>query len=434
MRVLVLGGYGLIGTAICKQLQRGGHDVKGLGRSAKKGQALLPSVNWLQADIAALLTRQDWFEYLDDVDVVVNASGALQNGLKDNLAAVQRDAIIALIKACEVKNIEHFVQISAPGVDERASTLFYRTKAEADMALKSSQVPWTIFRPGLVISPYAYGGTSLIRMLAATPYVQPIMMGDSAVQTVCIDDVAKAVSIAISSATSEKMKGQDINLVEDEPQNLLDVTLQFRQWLGFGRPKMIWNVPNIFGRSTARFADILGWLGWRSALRTTSLNVLTDGVQGSAKIWASLGQGSLKPLSQTLFDLPSTKQERLYARTMLAFPLLLGVLSAFWIISGVIGFWQQDLAINIVRDILGEPLAKMFVWVGSVMDIIIGCALLFRPTARLACLAAILLSLGYLSASAWAVPHLWSDPLGPMVKVLPSIALALIVAVLLEER
>ncbi len=430
MRVLVLGGYGLIGTAICKHLQRGGHDVKGLGRSAKKGQALLPSVNWLQADIAAFLTPQDWFEYLDDVDVVVNASGALQNGLKDNLAAVQKDAIIALIKACEVKNIEHFVQISAPGVDERASTLFYRTKAAADMALKSSQVPWTIFRPGLVISPHAYGGTSLIRMLAATPYVQPIMMGDSAIQTVCIDDVAKAVSTAII----EKMTGQDINLVEDEPQSLLDVTLQFRQWLGFGRPKMIWNVPNIFGRWTARCADILGWLGWRSALRTTSLNVLTDGVQGSPKTWGSLGQDSLKPLSQTLFDLPSTKQERLYARTMLAFPLLLGVLSAFWIISGVIGFLQQDLAINIVRDILVEPLAKAFVLAGSVMDIIIGCALLFRPTARLACLAAILLSLGYLSASAWATPHLWSDPLGPMVKVLPSIALALIVAALLEER
>ncbi|MEP1229935.1 MAG: SDR family oxidoreductase [Litorimonas sp.] len=430
MHVLILGGYGLIGTAICKQLLTDGYDVSGLGRSAKKGASLLPSVNWFQADISTLTNPNDWDVFLENIDIVVNASGALQNGLRDNLVAVQKDAITALIGACAKTPIQHFVQISAPGVDAASSSLFYRTKAAADMALKSSSVPWTIFRPGLVISPHAYGGTSLIRMLAAMPYIQPIVMGDSCVQTVSIEDVAKAVSTAIS----ERMTEQDIDLVEVNSHTLLDVTLKFRQWLGFGAPKFIWKLPLILGSFTAGFADILGWLGWRSALRTTSLKVLKDGVQGKPETWKSLGQGDLKSLTKTLFDLPSTKQERLYARAMLAFPFLLAVLSGFWIISGVIGFWQQEWAVNTLRDVFGETRAKIFVRTGSVMDILIGCALLFRPSVRLACLGSILLSLGYLSASAWFTPQLWSDPLGPMVKVFPAMALAVIVASLMEDR
>ena len=39
MRVLVLGGYGLIGLEVSKRLQRDGHDVVGLARSARRGQA-----------------------------------------------------------------------------------------------------------------------------------------------------------------------------------------------------------------------------------------------------------------------------------------------------------------------------------------------------------------------------------------------------------
>ena len=42
--------------------------------------------------------------------------------------------------------------------------------------------------------------------------------------------------------------------------------------------------------------------------------------------------------------------------------------------------------------------------------------------------------LGYLFASAVVTPHLWADPLGPMLKVLPAIGLAVVLHALAEER
>jgi hypothetical protein len=44
------------------------------------------------------------------------------------------------------------------------------------------------------------------------------------------------------------------------------------------------------------------------------------------------------------------------------------------------------------------------------------------------------MSLGYLAAGTWLTPELWLDPLGPFVKIFPSVALALAVAALTEER
>ena len=44
MRVLVLGAYGLLGSAITRQLLQDGHSVTGLGRSAKKGERLIREI------------------------------------------------------------------------------------------------------------------------------------------------------------------------------------------------------------------------------------------------------------------------------------------------------------------------------------------------------------------------------------------------------
>ena len=430
MRVLILGGYGLIGSAITKALLHAGHDTVGLGRSARKGKALIPAADWLEADISTLTQPKDWFPYLVNIDVVVNASGALQNGLANSLTALQRDSIIALIKACEAQEVKRFIQISAPDADMNSPILFYNTKAAADEALKASTLGWTIFRPALVISPHAYGGTSLVRQLAGFPIVQPIMMGNAPVQTVCIDDVSGAVLFALENG----MTKIDVDLAEDGAQTLLGLTLAIRKWLGFSVPKAVVKFPNWAGRVAAKFADFAGWFGWRSALRSTALDVLTRGVEADAKAWPALTGTPLKTLPQILDELPSTMQERVFARAMLVFPALLLTLSGFWIVSGLIGFAQTPEAIMVLNNVLPDPYAKAFVLLGSAADVAIGVALLMRPWARRAAWASIMLASSYLVASVILTSHLWADPLGPMVKVFPAIALSLILAALLEER
>lgn len=432
MRVLVLGGYGLIGLEIVRRLRLDGFDVAGLGRSAAKGRRVASDIDWIGADIATLTTPEAWRPHVTNIDAVVNASGALQDGLRDNLAAVQDDAIRALIAACAQYGVHRFVQISAPGADATAETAFMRTKGAADDALKASALRWTIFKPGLVISANAYGGTQLLRMLAAFPVVQPLVLGDARIQTVAADDVADAVSFALMHEQSTARRAFD--LVESGAHRLRDVVGAFRVWLGFAATKRRMELPTAFGFAIAHGADFAGWLGWRSPLRSTALRVLAHDVAGDASNWEAVRGRALKSLDETLRSLPATLQERVSARAGLVFPLLVMTLSAFWLASGLIGFWQADGAARVLDGALAPTTATSLVLASSVLDLCVGAGLLVRRLTRAAALASIVVSLGYLVSGTWLTPHLWADPLGPFVKIFPAMALALGVAALAEER
>lgn len=431
MRVLVLGAYGLIGIEVARALMRAGHDVTGLARSRAKGEALLPDASWIKADLEHLLRAEDWHPHLKGIDVVVNAAGALQSGLRDNVKRTQQDSMLALFEACESAGISRFIQISAVGVSETATTEFMRTKAIADEGLRTSGLDWVILKPGLVISPTAHGGTVLLRMLAAFPVVQPISLPDARMQTIHVDDVAEAVVRCLDDPAVSK---QTFDLVEDETHTLEQVVLEFRRWLGFGSPALVVRIPGILSSTLAKLADMAGWLGWRAPLRSTALKVLESDVTGDPAPWCELTGQSLRSLSQSLATLPSSRQERQFARLQLIWPLLIAMFSFFWIASGLIGIHQAEAAANVLPDTMSRQMAATLIYGGAALDILIGGAMLFRRWFKTACLGAIAVSFGYLLAGTVLTPELWLDPLGPFLKIFPVIGLAAALFLQGDER
>jgi len=431
MRVLVLGGYGLIGSEVVRRLRADGLEVIGFGRSAAKGKQFAPDIDWVGADLATLVSPERWAPHLRGVDAVVNASGALQNGAKDKLGASQDEAIVALIAACAGSGTRRYVQISAPGAAVNAKTAFMRTKAKADAALRASALEWTILKPGLVVSAYAYGGTALLRMLAAFPVAQPLMLPDARLQTVAAADVAETVAVAL---TTDRLVRHELSLVERPIHTLAETVSAFRAWLGFRQSNMTLVIPRFVGAVVGYCADLAGWLGWRSPLRTTALEVLTGNVLGdSDQGEAALGR-PLKTLAQSLDALPATMQERIFARAQLVFPALALSLAAFWIASGIVAITHANAAVRVLNHTPFEQSAMTWVVAGAILDVIIGIGVCVRATSRPAAWSAVVVSIAYIALGSWATPQLWVDPLGPFMKIIPVIALALAVAALAQER
>ncbi len=430
-RVLVLGAYGLIGADVVRRLLIEGHDVVGLGRNQRTALSVLPQITWIIRDLADLCESSDWSALIRDTDFVVNCAGALQDGFNDNLDAVHHRAIAALVEACEAADVG-IVQISAVGAAADATTHFLRSKAQGDALVRAAKVPFWIYRPGLVIAQTSYGGSAMLRMLAAVPLVQPLAYADAKVQTVGSADIAEAVALAVRG---DVVTGLECDLVTDAPTTLSDVVLKHRNWLGFAPPWRSIHLPDWTVTLVSKPADLLGVLGWRSPLRSTAIRVLRHGITGDPSGWLVATGQRIPNLGETLSSLTPGVEQRQSARMSLAMPLVFCILFFFWLASGGIGLLQVDAAARVLRDVgWSAQLATTSVLFWSFVDIAIALGLLVRRFAAWSCWAMVAVSLIYLASASLVVPSLWVDPLGPLLKVLPGIVLALVARMLLDDR
>lgn len=428
-KAVVLGGYGLIGSACMRALAEAGFDVTGIGRSQSSAMAADARAEWVIRDIPSI-SVDEWRDLLADADVVVNASGALQDGARDDLEAIHVTAMSNLTEAVAGLPLR-IIQISAAGTSLDATTAFLRTKAQGDQIVGHA-ADWVILRPVLVLSPEAYGGTALLRAAAALPFVLPQMLPDTRIQTVSVADVADGV---VSAALGDLPSGLVADLTEAGTYSLPDLLAAIRRWQGFEEPIFRPRIPGIVISTIGKLADFLGYLGWRSPLRSTALTVLRDGIRGDQRVWQAAGGRPCMSLDETLARMPATRQERLFARSYLALPLAIGTLALFWCLSGFITLAAPSHAMAILSE---RAVPEWVIWPtvigGAVADIALGLAIVWRPWVKRAALAMIGLSGLYLFGSAFWTPDLWADPLGPMVKVLPAMTLAALVWLIMEER
>ena len=430
MRILVLGAYGLIGGYVCARLLAEEHAVIGVGRDIAVARRRFPAIDWRAADLRTA-TVADWTAMLQGVDAVVNCAGALQDSPRDDLKAVHVDGVARLVEACGKAGVARFVHVSAAGVGPGRTTAFNATKQQAEALLKASTLDWTILRPGLVLAPAAYGGTALLRGLAGFPLVLPVAYPDSRIQTTSAEDVALAVQRAIAPGARRRVS---VDLVHAKAVTLAELVVTLRGWLGLP-PAPVVAVPPALARATAVASDALAWLGWRSPMRTASLEQLRQGVPGEADQAQRLLGVSPRSLRAMLDAWPSGVQERWFAKSYFLKPLVLFTLFGFWLLSGLIGFVSFDHAVGVLTTAGMTPdLARAAVLGGGVVDIALALLLAFRRTARPALLGMIAVTAGYLLAGTFARPDLWLDPMGPFLKSIPAALLALAALVTLDER
>jgi len=288
-----------------------------------------------------------------------------------------------------------------------------------------------ILRPALVLAPAAYGGSALLRGLAAFPGFIPALYPDRVVQVVSAEEVAEAVARCVRPGAPARIV---VDLAAAEATRLRDVLVALRAWLGLP-PAPVLALPPLAGRLAALAADVLAVFGWRSPMRSTSLAQLAAGVEaGGAAAEAALGF-TPQSLSEILASWPSGVQERWFARLYFLKPVGLVALIGFWLVAGVVGLTVgRQHAAALLAPPLTPPLAHAAVAVGAVLDIGLAALALFRRTAPTALRGMIAVTITYLAGATIVRSELWADPLGPLVKTVPAAVLALVMLAVMSER
>ena len=127
-------------------------------------------------------------------------------------------------------------------------------------------------------------------------------------------------------------------------------------------------------------------------------------------------------------------QERWFARLYFVKPLTLAMLALYWVATGLVALgpgWED--AVGLIQE-AGLSAAATLAAAGAIADIAIGVGIAVRRTAKPALRAALALSIAYAALATLLLPGLWTDPLGPLMKVVPIVVLTLVALAILDER
>lgn len=422
--VLVVGGRGFLGGFIVSALVRQGWRVRCLARP--QGRTLTGTD--VPGDLTRMLSKENWSQAIEGVSVVVNAAGILREEGRQCFEDVHYRAPLALAGACAEQGIR-FVQVSALG--HPADGGFIASKHRFDEALLALPVEAVVLRPSVVYAHRgSYGGTSLLRALAAFPW-RHLLPGDGhwPFQPVSADDLARVVAAA---CTRGEPGMYEVGC--EAPLALGDYQQTWRQWLCIPG-KRAWHVPMALVHLQVRVCQILG----RGPVNQTIWNMLRRGnvtAPGSHQRVTEAFGVDVRPLQAALATQPSQVQDRWAAQLYFLGPWLKWSIVALWLWSGVVGLVTPAVDTHaMARDSMLAHLFPVGLARGSALvDLGLGLWLAFARRPRRAVLAMLVMAAVYLVGFGVCLPQSFMQPLGGLAKNVALIPALAVLWVLSERR
>lgn len=426
MRVLVAGANGFIGARVAAAVRDAGHETVAALRHPSA--SALAGGTAVACDFAHDVDPQAWLPRLAGIDAVVNCAGILRQSTTETFQNVHVAAPLALFRACATAGVRRVIQVSALG--EPGDGEFVASKHRGDQALAALELDWLVLRPSLVYSAHgAYGGTALLRALAALPGLL-VLPGDGGQQLrpVAAEDLAAAV---VGALADPQWRCEILEIVGPEVLTLRAYLLAWRDWFGLGQPLVV-AIPQPLVDFTVRLADRYG----RGPLCRTIANLLERRRIGSVRapelVAARLGRAP-RSLDEALALRPSQAQDLVASRWYLLRYVLSCSLALLFIASGVVGHALPLAAAEAALP--GWPPAAVEVakLAGGMADLGLGLLLLTGRARRTILSLMLLLVTVYTVVIASTAPHHWLDPFGGLLKNVP-IAAMLIVLLAMEPR
>jgi NADH dehydrogenase len=137
---------------------------------------------------------------MDGADVAVNLAGIIREKGGQTFGKVHVEGTEHLIGEAKRAGVRRFFHQSALGADISSKAAYHRTKAEAERAVVSSGVPFTIFRPSLVVGPGDGFTLQVMDIIKApSPFIPVPGTGEARFQPMYVDDWVECFMRAVEN-------------------------------------------------------------------------------------------------------------------------------------------------------------------------------------------------------------------------------------------
>lgn len=187
--IFIAGGTGFIGSNLLVALKDRGYKISCLVRTA--GRAARCKQAGFEPVLGDITDRESLKGALKGIDMVVHLVGIIEDKGEMTFEKVHVKGTRNLVDEAQLAGVKHFFYQSALGASLASSARYYSTKAEAEEIVKNSGIPYTIFRPSLVIGDKDGFTTKLRELIGLGPVVVVPGDGKAKFQPMYVEDWVK---------------------------------------------------------------------------------------------------------------------------------------------------------------------------------------------------------------------------------------------------
>ena len=250
-RILVLGGTGFVGRALCEKLsERSPSDrIVVPTRRVPRGNGvrLLPTVDLMVGDVndPATLAR-----CVAGSDVVVNLV-AILHGSRAQFERAHVALPQQLVQACKAAGVRRIVHVSALGVGKDAPSDYLRSKTAGEAVLMGSGLDVSVLRPSVIFGAHDQFINLFARLQSLAPLI-PLAGSSARFQPVWVEDVAAAIAHCIDTKATV---GKVYECAGPQVYTLSEIVRLAGRWSGHERPQI--PLPAWAGRLQAATMEML---------------------------------------------------------------------------------------------------------------------------------------------------------------------------------
>ena len=254
-RILVLGGTGFVGRALCEKLSEHSSSDRIVVPTRREprgnGVRLLPTVDLVVGDVnhPATLAR-----LVAGCDVVVNLV-AILHGTRAQFERAHVALPQQLVLACKAAGVRRIVHVSALGVgpngSKEAPSNYLRSKTAGEAVLMGSGLDVTALRPSVIFGAHDKFINLFARLQSLAPLI-PLAGSNARFQPVWVEDVAAAIVHCIDTKATV---GKVYECAGPQVYTLSEIVRLAGRWSGHERPQIA--LPAWAGRLQAATMELL---------------------------------------------------------------------------------------------------------------------------------------------------------------------------------
>ena len=252
--VTVYGGSGFLGRHVVRAIARTGARLRVAVRRPELAGHLQPlgdvgQIVPVQANVRA---PDSLLAAAEDADAVINLVGILYATGKQTFKSVQDEGARHVAEAAKAAGAKTLVHVSAIGADQNSPSVYARSKAAGEAAVKEVFPDAVILRPSVVFGPEDDFFNRFAALARIAPVLPLIGGGHTKFQPVFVGDVARAVV-----ATLEGRGGADAPYELGGPEILTLREVMERVLVYTMRSRLLVPVPFWAAKMKAAFLQLL---------------------------------------------------------------------------------------------------------------------------------------------------------------------------------